>query len=152
MSGLRGINELADVARAARLAGDELPKKLKKGLTTLGPPAKKAVKKETERLPSGYRELLARAVRVRVKANLGFTTAGVSVVTHAVGQARRRDIPAINKGRLRHPVHGHRKRKWVTQKVQPGFWDDAMDTVSDDAHQRVRAVLDETTRTLKGKP
>lgn len=150
MSGLSGINQLADVARAARLAGGELPKKLKKGLTTLGPPAKKAVQEETQRLPSGYRTLLAKAVRVRVRADLGFTTAGVSVVTHATGKERRRDIPAINRGRLRHPVYGHRKRKWVTQRVQPGFWDDAMDTVSDDAHQRVRAVLDETTRTLKG--
>lgn len=152
MSGLRGINQLADVARAARLAGGEVPKKLRKGLTGLGPPAKKAVQKETARLPSGYRTLLAKAIRVRVKADTGFTTAGVSVVTHATGQQRRRDIPAINKGRLRHPAYGHRRRKWVTQRVPPGFWDDAMDTVSDDAHQRVRDVLDETTRTLKGAP
>lgn len=150
MSGLSGINQLADVARAARLAGGEVPKKLKKGLSGLGPPAKKAVQKETDRLPSGYRTLLARAIRMRVQTDTGFTTAGVTLVTRAAGKKVNRDIPAINKGRLRHPPWGHRRRRWVTQAVKPGFWDDAMDTVSDDATARVRAVLEETARTLKG--
>lgn len=150
MSGLSGINQLADVARAARLAGGAVPKKLKRGLSGLGPPAKKAVQAETQRLPSGYRGLLARSIRLRVKSDLGFTTAGVTLVTYATGQQRRRDIPAINSGRLRHPVYGRRQQAWVTQRVKPGFWDDAMDTASDDAHERVRAVLDDTTRTLKG--
>lgn len=154
MSGLSGINELADVARAARLAGDELLPKMRKGLNKIGPPAKKAVQAEVlKKMPKsgGYAQLLHKAIRMQVKNDTGFTTAGVTLVTSAAGQGNLRHIDALNKGRLRHPVHGHRTRSWVTQRVPEGFWDDAMDATSDDAYQRVRAVLDETTRTLKGR-
>lgn len=151
MSGLSGVNQLADVARAARLAGDEFLPKLKKELTKVGPPAKKAVRVAAEKkLPraGGYAALMSRSLRVRVNADTSFTGAGITIVTHAEGKGRRRDVPAINQGILRHPVYGHRRRKWVAQKVASGFWDDAMDETSDAAYRHVRGVLDETTRTL----
>lgn len=153
MSGLTGLNQLAEVARSARLAGDEFLPEIRKGLNKLGPPAKKAVQAAAQaKLPhrGGYAGVLARALRMRVKTDTGYTTAGVSLVTYAVGQAQRRDVPAINQGRLRRKVYGHADR-WVTQRVSEGFWDDAMDTVSEDATARVSAVLDETVRKLKGR-
>ncbi|HEU4422066.1 MAG TPA: hypothetical protein VFR67_05940 [Pilimelia sp.] len=153
MSGLSGINQLADVARAARLAGGDVPKKLKRNLARVGPPAKKAITESAEEtLPhsGGYAALVSRSLRVRTKVDTGFTSAGITIVTYADGKARRRDVPTLNRGRLRHPVHGHRRRKWVTQKVKPGFWDRAADRINEDATQRVRDVLDETTRQLKG--
>lgn len=153
MSGLTGLNALADVARSARLAGDSFLPEMKKGLNKIGPPAKKAVIAAAgAKLPhrGGYAGVLARAIRLRVKVDTGYTTAGVTLVTHAAGQRQRRDIPAINNGRLRRKVFGHTKR-WVTQRVPAGFWDDAMDAVSEDAHARVVAVLDETIRKLEGR-
>lgn len=143
---LRGVNEFAELARAARLASAELVPEMRKGINKVGPPAKKAVRISAEaKMPKtgGYAQTLARALRVSVKTDTGFTTAGVTIKTYAVGRQQRRDIPSINKGRLRRKVWGHADR-WVTQRVPAGFWDDAMDVVSDDAERRVAQVLDET--------
>jgi hypothetical protein len=153
LSGLFGVNQLGEVARAARLAGGDVLPKLRKGLAKVGPPAKKAVKESAEKkLPKrgGYAALMSKSLRVRVNSDLSLTGAGVTIVTYASGKGERRDIPAVNRGILRHPVYGHRRRKWVAQKVSSGFWDDAMDETSDAAYEQVRSVLDETTRTLKG--
>lgn len=152
MSGLSGVNQFADFARAARLAGDEFLPKVRKEIAKVGPPAKKAVRASAEaKMPKrgGYAAVLGRAIRVRVNTDTGFTTAGVTIVTYATGQTQRRDIPAINQGRLRKKVWGNPQR-WVTQRVPAGFWDDAMDVVSDDAEQRIRDVMAQTIDTLKG--
>lgn len=151
MSGITGVNRLGQVARAARLAGGDLPKRIKRDLSKVGPPAKKAVAASAEEtLPrsGGYAALMSRSLRVRTKVDQGLTTAGVTIVTYADGKAQRRDIPRINRGVLRHPVHGHRRRKWVTQRVRSGFWDRAADTVSDDAERQVASVLDQVAEQL----
>lgn len=153
MFDIAGVTELGVVARQARLAGGKILPAMRRDLGKLGPVAKAHVEDEIEaKMPrrGGYAALLTRAIRVRVRTDTGFTTAGVTIRTYADGQQQRRDIPALNKGRLRHPVHGHRRRSWVTQRVEPGFWDDAMDSTSDDAHTRVRRVLDDTIKLLKG--
>ncbi|MDG4784359.1 hypothetical protein O7626_00165 [Micromonospora sp. WMMD1102] len=149
---MSGWPELGEVARAARLAGGKVLPEMRKGLNKMGPPAKKAVQESAlAKLPKsgGFAATMHRAIRMRVKSDLGLSTAGVTLVTTAAGRGRLRHIGAINSGRLRHPVYGHRTR-WVTQRVPEGFWDDAMDKTSDVAHQRMREVLDATTRTLKG--
>jgi hypothetical protein len=147
-----GATELGVVARQARLAGGKLLPDMRRGLSTLGKPAKAHVVAAVEaKMPKsgGYAGVLARAVRVKVATDTGLTTAGVTLKTYADGKGRRRDIPSLNRGRLRKKVHGHRDR-WVTQSVPAGFWDDAMDKSSDDAHQRVREVLDEAIKQLRG--
>lgn len=154
MSGVTGINALGALARDARLAGGKVLPDLRKRMGKLGPPAKKAVQTQARaKLPKsgGLAEVMARAIRMRVKTDTGFTTAGVTLVTSASGRSRLRHIDAINRGTLRHPVYG-RRGAWVTQRVPVGFWDAAMDETSDRAHQYVREVLAETARTLKGHP
>lgn len=153
MSGVTGWGEFATLARDARLAGGKVLPDMRKGLNKLGPPAKKAVQASAlAKLPKrgGFAETLSKAVRMRVRTDTGLSTASVTLITTAAGPSQLRHIGAINKGVLRHPTHGHRTR-WVAQRVPPEFWDDAMDVVSTDAAARVRAVLDETTRILKGR-
>jgi hypothetical protein len=149
---ISGVNELGELARSARLAGGKLVPEMRRGFAKAGPPAKKHVQAAiAAKVPKagGYAALLHRVVRVRVATDTGFTTAGVTIKTYADGEQQRRDLPAINKGRLRKKVYGN-PRVWVTQRVPDGFWDDAMDETGDEAHQRVRDVLDETARTLRG--
>jgi hypothetical protein len=125
---------------------------MRRGLQSLSKPAKAAVVAAVEaKMPKkgGYANLLARAVRVKVATDTGLTTAGVTLKTYADGQSRRRDVPSLNRGRLRKKVFGNPNR-WVSQSVPPGFWDDAMDTTSDVAQVRVREVLDQTIERLKG--
>lgn len=152
MFDIAGVTELGVVARQARLAGGNLLPAMRRQLGGLGKPAKKHVEDAIDaKMPKsgGYAAVLHRAIRVRVATDTGFTTAGVTLKTYADGQARRRDIPALNRGILRKKVFGNPNR-WVTQRVPAGFWDDAMDHTSDDAHDRIRVVLDQTTRILKG--
>lgn len=152
MLDIAGVTEFGAVARQARLADAELIPSMKRQIAKVGKPARKHVEAAIEaKMPKrgGYAATLVKAIRVRVKTDTGFTTAGVTLVTYADGQQRRRDVPALNRGRLRKKVYGN-PRVWVTQSVPAGFWDDAMDATSNDAHQRVREVLDQTIRTLKG--
>lgn len=147
-----GASELGVVARQARLAGGKLLPDLKRGLSSLGKPAKKHVVAAIEaKMPKsgGYAGLLVKATRVRVASDTGLTTAGVTIKTYADGQSRRRDVPSLNRGRLRKKVFGNVNR-WVTQSVPAGFWDDAMDKTSVDAQARAREVLDKTIERLKG--
>lgn len=152
MFDIAGVNELGIVARQARLAGGKILPDMRRGLSKLGPSAKKQVQAEVEaKMPKsgGYAGVLAKAIRVRMRSDLGFTTAGITLVTYADGKGARRDVNALNRGILRHPVYG-RRRSWVAQRVPAEFWDDAMDKTSDDAQARVREVLDKTIERLKG--
>lgn len=152
MLDIAGVTELGVVARQARLAGGKILPDMKRGFSTLGKPAKVAVVAAVgAKLPKsgGYAATFAKAVRVRVATDTGFTTAGVTLKTYADGQSRRRDAPALNRGILRKKVYGN-VRVWVTQRVPAGFWDEAMDKTSDDAQARAREVLDKTIERLKG--
>lgn len=153
MFDIAGVTELGVVARQARLAGGKILPDMRRGLSKLGPSAKKVVVAQVEaKMPKsgGYAGVLAKAIRVRTRSDLGFTTAGITLVTYADGKGARRDVGSLNRGVLRHPVYGRRRRAWIAQRVPPDFWDDAMDKTSDDAQQRVREVLDRTIERLKG--
>jgi len=152
MSGVRGTNQLGQVARAARLADANMPKSIKRKLAKMGPKAKKVVQgtaRATLPKRSGLAEVVANAMQVRVKSDTGLTTAGVTLEYTAKGKGENRDIPAMNNGIVRHPVYG-RRTAWVAQRVTPGFWDDAAEVTSGEAHNHVRDVLDETVHILKG--
>ena len=109
MFDIAGVTELGVIARQARLAGGRILPDMKRGFSSLGKPAKAAVVEQVEaKMPKsgGYAGVLARAIRVRVATDTGFTTAGVTIKTYADGQSRRRDVPSLNRGRLRKKVFG----------------------------------------------
>lgn len=148
---LSGASDFGAVARAARLARKDLVPAMTKQLKTLGPPARREVKASALKVmpaSGGYARTLSRSTRIRTRVDTGYTTAGITLTSYAAGKAQRRMIRELNAGRLRHPVYGHRRRAWVTQKIKSGFWDTAMVTVEDLAHDRIRMVLSDTIRTL----
>lgn len=152
MISVSGASEIGQVARAARLAGGDLTPRMRKGLAKAGPPAKKFVVTEIHaKLPQrgGLARTMAKAIRVRVRQDLGLTTAGLTIATTAKGRNQLRHIGSINRGILRHPIYG-RRTAWVTQRVPSEFWDDAMEHVETDAHQRMRDVVAETITALQG--
>lgn len=55
------------------------------------------------------------------------------------------DIRSLNRGRLRHPVFGHRDR-WVQQDITPGFFDKPIPEHEDALRERlleaIRAIAD----------
>ena len=58
------------------------------------------------------------------------------------------DLPALNRGRDRHPVFGHRDR-WVTQTVRPHFWDDAGIVGAQEAGDEISKAIDRAADRLE---
>jgi len=120
---MHGSDELAAVARRFRDAGDRgLSKQFRAGLNQAARPAVEATRRGfRDRLPSkgGLNERIASGKitsKVTTRAD-----GGELVITASAGV----DMPALDGGRLRHPVHGHRDR-WVEQHIRPGALTDTM--------------------------
>ena len=65
----------------------------------------------------GYAGVMSRAVKVTTRrSGMEFTA-----IVYARGKKELRDVRRVDQGFLRHPVWGHRKRKWATTGVPPGF-------------------------------
>jgi hypothetical protein len=77
----------------------------------------------------GYAALVARSIKVSSRVTGGKTVVAVIRAT-ASGKRENRDLPALNRGILRHPFMGNRRR-WYTQRVKPGVVDDPIDETRD---------------------
>lgn len=87
----------------------------------------------------GYAALLARSIELRtsVRAKVGMT-----VHVGAKGKKEGRDVPALNRGVLRHPLFGNRSH-WYAQRrgVRKGFVDDGGDKAFELVGDAVRDAL-----------
>ena len=70
-------------------------------------------------LRGGLAEWVAAGMRFRTSVSLQPDRLRLRISASLPGH----DLPALNRGRDRHPVYGHRDR-WVTQEVRPNFYDD----------------------------
>lgn len=52
----------------------------------------------------------------------------------------------INAGDLRHPVHGRRRGRWVSQRVPSGFWQDACDAAAEGSDDELLEELRDAAR------
>lgn len=139
--------ELRYVAGQLRkAAARDLTRELRKGQRAAFRPLQKEIKAEAlatlpKSRPTHYGAIMSKAVKVSVTTGTGRTALTARV--YARGKVEHRDVAAVNAGRLRHPVFGNRK-KWVMQRVRPGFVDRPADRLADqvlresaDAAQRV---------------
>lgn len=110
------------VARELKLAArGDLQKEMAKAITTAAKPAQAAVKAAVPAyMPhrGGYAALFQKSLRLRTARRAN----GVTITAEAVGKAENRDVGAREKGSLRHPVFGHRRRTWSEQRIRPGFF------------------------------
>lgn len=140
-----GADRLDAIAGRLREVGNgglqqELRRELRKPPKLL----ERAVKAEVPRMPAGYERSLEASLRFRTSLLSGAAT-GVRVTMHGRGGGGGdRDVRALDRGVLRHPVYGRRRRTtrgrvfnnpWVVQAVRPGFW-------SDPARRVMRQVQD----------
>lgn len=89
----------------------------------------------------GYARIMAAAVKVSTR-HVGLR---YYVVIYARGRNELRDVRKVNAGFLRHPVFGHRRRKWATTGVPPGF---VMIPVRKLGDQLAQESLDALQRTI----
>ena len=114
-----GADDFLRLSKALKAAGrTELRKGLNKGLREAAKPLIKDVKAAALRdLPK--RGGLAKQVAsspIRAQVRTGTQTAGVRITGKGQG------LRGTNRGKVRHPVFGHRDR-FVEQDVKPGWFD-----------------------------
>lgn len=104
-----------------------------------------------KRMPSGYGPTLAGATRVQNVVTSSGDRIKARVTVSAKGKREERDVAAKDKGILRHPLFGSRKKgHWFDQRVRPGFVsepvDRARDRIVDEAREAANDVADEIAR------
>jgi hypothetical protein len=118
--GARQLRMLArDLDRASAALRKEMPRALRRAAT----PMIKAIRDEARTvLPKGggLNEYVAESpITTIVRTGADNTTVQIrGRRRQARPNGKQVDLPAINRGRLRHPTYGH--RPWVTQQVAPG--------------------------------
>lgn len=145
-----GANQLADLARDLKREADgkERRKDLLRGIQKVAKPLAKVTAPQVARagLPKrgGLNEYVASskfAVRTR--------TTGQNVGVRIVGAKGKHDLDAMDRGRLRHMVYGHRDR-WVSQSIAPGWWSEGMSDpiVLAPMQRELIQVMDEVARRI----
>ncbi|MEO3923013.1 hypothetical protein ABGB07_03905 [Micromonosporaceae bacterium B7E4] len=144
--------DLASVRRALKQVGDQgLGKQMAKQLRAATRPLAKEIRAEVPKaMPSGYAPVLSKSLRFRQSIKEARQTATVVYRVYADGQTERRDLPTLNRGRLRHPVYGRRRQPWVNQRVRPGVVDRPVDRLAPQVGREMAAVLDYVVDQLKG--
>lgn len=115
--GTTGAAELRHVARLVeKIRVRDLKVELSRAQREAFRPLQPAIKAEAATLPSGYAPTMIRAVKVSVRRR-GLET---FAVVYARGKRELRDVAAVNRGTLRHPLFRNRNH-WFTTRVRPGF-------------------------------
>lgn len=158
---ISGAAQLRKVAAHIRATGDKgLGREMGRAIDKAIEPVKKAIDVSAgQTMPSGYRPDLARSLKHRRTLRTTTRVASVRLTTYAEGKKERRDLPALEAGRLRHPVFGRSRptrfgRKanpWAVTRVKAGFHERGTKGAADEAERQVVSVLDEfAQRLLKG--
>lgn len=138
-----GGADLYAVQRGLRQIGDTgLGKQMAKALRAASAPLRKEIPVEAAKLmPSGYAPVLSRSLRFRQQIKETRWTAQVTLRVHGQGRQERRDVPALNRGKLKHPLFGNR-HYWLEQKVRRGFVDRPVDRLGPEIGRQMDAVVD----------
>jgi hypothetical protein len=142
---IRGVDQLADISRKLKQAGDrDLQREFRRGLDEAVEPIKDTIRESArDILPrqGGLNERVARTP-IRVVTRNTARATGIRLTVRGTRRA------ALDQGRLRHPVFGDRE-VWVTQRVTPGWWSNAIDDDFPEARRAVQAAMDRVARKLR---
>jgi hypothetical protein len=157
---INGAATLHRVAAQMRAEGrKDLSKSMSKALGQAVEPVKREIRQEAEKaMPSGggYRSLLTQSLRWRMSRRNAGQQAQVILATYADGTSERRDIRALERGTLRHPVWG-RSRKikvgvragtiignpWAVTTIRSGFHERGTANAMDAAEQALAEVIED---------
>ena len=135
-----GSEQLAALAARLKIAGEKgLRTQLLRGLKSGADPlVKKVAEAARSQLPhgGGLNEQVA-GQKVKVQVRTGARTAGVRLTTTAP------DTEMTDKGFVRHPVYGNRK-KWVTQQIPAakGWWSKTLEDGAPDVQPELASAME----------
>lgn len=140
-----GAATLAQVA--AQIASEgrkDLSRQMSAALNQVTVPVRDRIKQEAaSTLPKRgwYALTFTKSLRFRNNRRAGGNRATLSMITYADGKGERRDIQAVEDGRVRHPLFGMRKFTWYETSVPPGFHRRATAHMSDDVVDALAVVV-----------
>jgi hypothetical protein len=159
-----GGAELKKLAAQIKASGDKgLGREMAAGLRKVARPVQASIREEYAGLPAsgGYQALFSKSLRFRTESRAASRTASFRLTTFADGTAQRRDIDALEGGRLRHPVYGRSRRlkvgpyagnslanPWAVTRVKGDFHKRGTDKAADSAEKEMLVVLREFSAKL----
>lgn len=151
---LEGADKLKEVVRALRQLGDkEFSREFYRRTNRILKPVKSAVKASPPSfLPrrGGLAAEVASSVKVSSSRKTG-RRPGLSITASSNSRSGgERDLESLNRGRLRHPLFGHRGH-WFDQSVKPGWFDDPIVEQAPGIRQELVQVLDEMAQDIAKK-
>lgn len=149
-----GADALARLAAQIKVeAGKGVGPEMGRGLRKASAPVQRAIRSEYRSLPAsgGYAAAFSKSLRFRTALRAGARRASFTLTTFADGTKARRDIEALEGGKLRHPVFGRSragKRKgerstnpWAVTAVRGSFHKRGTDGAADEAEREMAKVL-----------
>jgi hypothetical protein len=158
---ISGIAELHRLVAQIKATGDKgLGRQMSRALAGVVAPVEAAIiESAADTMPSGYKDTLTRSMKHRRTSRAAARLASLRLTTFADGVAERRDLPSLERGRLRHPVFGRSRRTrrgrrpnpWASTAVRPGFYERGVVKAGSLAERQLQAVLDDfADRLMKG--
>ena len=159
---VHGAAELRKVAAKIRAEGaKDLSRQLSDALSKATDPIRQSIRDSAEEVMprrGGYNAVFGKSLRFRNSRRTGADEATVVLSSYAEGSKERRDIIALEAGRLRHPVWGRSRpgaRKgerhanpWAVTSIRAGFWRRGTDKALDEAQKQLQHVIADFSRRL----
>ncbi len=134
----------ADVAAAMERAADDVAEGLERVVRDVPDELRRTFPDAARaKMPrrGGLAELVASA---DLTVDPGGTTERPEVTATANGRGIA--LGPLNAGDLRHPVHGRRRGRWVSQRVPSGMWQDACDAAAEGSDDKLLEELRDAAR------
>ena len=162
---VKGAAALHRAAAQIRAEGrKDLAKEMSKALSKAIDPVRESIRQSAgEVMPrsGGYNAVFEKYLRFRTNRTNRANEASVNLATYADGASERRDIRALERGDLRHPVYGRSRpgaRKgerianpWAVTSIRAGFWQRGTDGALDEAQEALETVIEDLAERLAGK-
>ncbi len=130
----------------------EVIKALKKQIRTPLPAVRKSIKRRAlSTLPhAGGLNKWAARTRVTAQVKVSSRSASIKLIGRRKSQSGMADLKRLDRGRIRHPSWGRRKRgQWHTQSVMPGYFTAPASEV-EQWRAAVLDAVDDAIKTIKG--
>lgn len=143
-----GADRLARLGVAIKDAGDkDLRRELMRGMQRAAKPLKTAARTAALQHLPRHGGLNVRVAQSKFSART--SVAGRNPGLRIVG-AGDLDLPALDRGRLRHPVFGNR-RTWVNQQIPAGWFTNAMNAHAPAVRAELIKAIETVATKLEGK-
>jgi len=160
-----GQAQLRKLAAQIQAEGDKgLGREMANALKKVAAPIKGAVEAEYEAgLPKkgGYANTFTRSIKWKTTLRGAARQASFRLLLFGEGAHERRDIKALEAGRLRHPIYGRHRRirrgvrrgsrdanPWGVTSVRGGYFQRGTDQAANDVEHEMIKVLDDFTQRL----